>query len=255
MKKTLIIVFVSFLALFIFLLLLVNNSKNNYVIFDNNLFLSINNNKILEVSSESLYNQTYHAFYQKEYIGKYELYNIDDEYGKLFFSNSESSDAYSFETPYLAVTSGIEVVPFEILDGEITDLSFLTYDFDKHWIESVDDLDLFKKIVFDVDNDNVDEVIYYASYWNELDDGLDYDTSFSIVFLVDNNKVHLLNEANPYETYIEEDEAFYTMDSLALEYLFEVDNSIMMVVSIKSTDVSFYSIYEFNGESLICNYS
>lgn len=255
MKKTLIILLCSICAIVIILLLFVNRNDTSYIIFDNSLFLSFDNGIFKEVSSDDLFKKDYHAFYQKEYIGKYELYNIDSEYGRLFFSNSKSKDTYSFETPYLAITSGMEFVSFEVVDGVVEDLSYLTYDLDKYWLENVEELDVFKKVLFDVDNDGSDESIYYASYCNLLDDDFDLEKSFSVVFMVDNNKVYVLEETNPYDAYVDEEDSFYTMDNLVLEYLLKSNKSIFMVVSTKSTDLSFYSIYEFTGDDLICKYS
>ena len=255
MKKTLIIVLISCFGIFIVLTLILNSKDENYIIFDNNLFLSINDGRVSEISSDLLFDRDYNAFYQKEYIGKYELHSIDDEFGKLFFSNSKSDDTYSFETPYLAITPGIKFIPFEVVDADIDDLSLLSFDLDKYWISSIDDLNVFKKVIFDVDNDDVDETVYYASYWNYLDTGADLDKSFSITFLVDNNKVYVLDDAVFYGTSLDDDEVFYTMDNVVLEYLLEVDGSIVMVVASKSIDVSFYSLYEFNDERVINYYS
>ena len=143
MKKTLIIVLISCFGIFIVLTLILNSKDENYIIFDNNLFLSINDGRVSEISSDLLFDRDYNAFYQKEYIGKYELHSIDDEFGKLFFSNSKSNDTYSFETPYLAITPGIKFIPFEAVDADIDDLSLLSFDLDKYWISSIDDLNVF----------------------------------------------------------------------------------------------------------------
>lgn len=254
MKKTLLIILSCSLFLLIILMFLVNRSSSSYLIFDSRLFLKYGDDNFEIVSSDELFNRDYHTFYQKEYIGKYEVYNADVENKKVFFTNSESSEAYTFDTPYLAVTSEIEYLPFEAVSSSSDDLSYLTYDLDKYFIESVDDLDIFEKVVYDFDLDGEDESIFVASYWNEVDDGLDLETSFSTIFLVDNGIIYSLGYAEPYPAYEYEDDSFFTMDSFSLGYLFDIDDSIRIVVSMKSTDVVFYSIYEFNGNDLVCQF-
>ena len=243
MKKRnfIIILFVVIALLVVFLFVFLNKNNIDYLIFDNTLNLKYDNGKFSLASYDDLVNKTYSSFFNGEFIGYYEIYGIDQN-NEFYMTNENNEDAYSFEHPYMFVTNGVEVLEFEENDATIDDLSYLTYDFDKYFIEDIDNLDIFKKISYDIDLDNELEDIYYASYYD-----MDDDNSFSLVFLVKNNKVYLMGESSLFSSY-DEEEAFYSIDNYKLMYLLKIDGSIKMVVGMQSTDITYYQIYSFDND-------
>ncbi len=240
MKKLYIILGLLVIVLII-LLVLVTNNKSEYLVFDNTTFLEYKNHTFQEVQYEDLLDKDFACFSLNKFIGYYNIYARDTN-NELFMTNNANEKAYTFEHPYLFVTSNVEVLEFDVIDADINDLSYLTYDLNKDFIESIDDLDSFKKVTYDIDDDGQKETIYSASYYN-----IDDNNSFSIVFLVKNNKIYLMGESSIFDAYDEED-SFGSMDHFSLKYLLNLDNSIKMVIGMESTDITYYQIYSFDDE-------
>jgi hypothetical protein len=240
MKKVYIIIGIIVVALLLVLFILTRN-KSEYLIIDNTTFLEYKDDTFKEVEYDDLLDRTYSCFSGGVFIGYYDVYARDTN-NELFMTNNANDKAYTFEHPYLFVTSNVEVLDFKVKDANDSDLSYLTYDLKKEFIESIDDLDSFKKVTYDIDDDGVNEYIYSASYY-----GIDDNNSFSIVFLVKNNKIYLMGESNTFDAYDEEG-SFGSLDNFTLKYLLKIDDSIKMVVGMESTDITYYQIYSFDKE-------
>ena len=240
-KKNLIMILVIVGIVLLFLVLLfIKNSRvsDQYLILDNYYSLLYKDDKFVKASYDDLTKQEFAGFSNKEFIGIYEIYG-KDEYDNFYFTNDESDEAYAFEMPFIFATNGIEVVSFDVEDAKSSDLVYIRDEFG-YDIENVDDLSLFKKIKYDVDDDSHDDYIYYASYYDENENN-----SFSCIFLIKDNKFYLMGLADMYDAY---EDSFLTMDSYSLGYIIKIDNRIMMIVSMESTDLAYYSIYEFDKD-------
>lgn len=241
MKKIYVIIIVVILFISIVALKILNTHNSYYLIFDNVAALEYKNGKFVEVGYEDLLDRTYSCFSLGEFIGYYNIYSRDEN-NEYYMTNKANEEAYTFEHPYLFVSSNVEVLEYKVEDGQEDDLSYLTYDLDMDFIESIDDLDTFKKVIFDIDGDMVDEYIYSASYF-----GIDDNNSFSIVFLVKDNKVYVMGQSSLFESYDEED-SFESIDNFELKYLIKIDDSIKMVVGMGSTDLTYYQIFSFDND-------
>lgn len=247
MKKIYIfLIAISVLLLFVFIFLSVNKDNSEYLIFDNVLNLKYEDGKFVEVNYDDLPDSNYASFSNREFIGYYSIYGKDQN-NEFYMTNDSSDDAYTFDHPYLFVTNGVKVLEYQTIDANVSDLSYITYDLDKYYIESIDDLDVFKKVNYDVDGDGSVETIFIASYFD-----IDDNNSFSVIFLVKNNKVFLIGESNLFSTYDEED-SFSSIDNYQLEYLMEIDGSVKMIVGMESTDVTYYQVYSFD-DTLVQEY-
>ena len=240
MKKVYIILGIVFISLLIIFFVLTRN-VSEYIVLDNTTFLEYRNNTFKEVEFDELLNKNFACFSVGKFIGYYNVYARDTN-NELFMTNDLNENAYTFEHPYLFVTSNVEVLEVDIKDADNSDLSYITYDLNKDFIESIDDLDSFKKVTYDIDGDGQNEYIYSASYY-----GIDDNNSFSVVFLVKNNKIYLMGESSLFEAY-DEEESFNSIDNFTLKYLLKMDNSIKMVVGMESTDITYYQIYSFDDE-------
>ncbi len=234
------IIVIVVILIFIILLVVKNNINNNqYLIIDNYYSFVYKDNRFNKADFNSLLDREYAGFSNKEFIGYYELYG-KDENNNLYFTNDDSDDAYAFDTPFLFATSGIEVINYEVLDATSSDLEYIRKDIGVN-IKSIDELNSFKKVKYDIDNDSKDDFIYYASYYDY--DGND---SFSCIFLIKDNKFYMMGLSNMFDAY--DESTIQTMDNYSLGYLIKIDNDIMMIVAMESTDITYYSIYRFDKD-------
>lgn len=239
-KKILLITLVILsLSLVIFLLIINNNKSSIYILLDNTYSLEYKDGKFRKANYEDYKDSDFVGFSNNEFIGYYNIYGLDEN-KDVFVTNDKSDEAYSFEQPYLFVTKEIEVLDFHVEDAKVEDLKYLVNDLEIN-VNSIEELDSFKMIKVDIDNDNIEEYIYYANRFNPEEDD-----SFSCIFLVNKGKVYLMGIAELYDAY--EEDSYLTMDDYSLGYILKIDNKIKLVVSMKSTDVTFYSIFSFDKD-------
>lgn len=204
-----------------------NNSTN--IVIDYNTFWSYDKeNKWINNSNKIVFgNNKYNVYINKEYKG---LYDIELSNDKWYYFDNNNNDM-DFEGSLFAYNGSrkISMIDYSINTIAEDDLNYVIKAIDDKSINQINlsDLTVNEKVLLDLDNDGKNEEIYAISnFFCELCD--DVKKFYSIAFIVDNNKITILNKS------IGDD--YYSMNLYQINYIIDLDkdNNYEIVLS-KST--------------------
>lgn len=181
------------------ILIIKENDENYYLILDNHKVIEYKEGKY-NYTDNNFYKPYYRVFNDNTYLGRYNIYQIDEFTHEVFFTNPESVGMFAFENPLLAISDNIDKIDYKI--SEFTNDDFTVfYDLSsKDYIKSIKDLYDTSKVVLDFDNDGKNESLYTVTYENLDNDEIEIsEKNYSIMYYLDHNgETTILAEGEPY---------------------------------------------------------
>jgi len=225
---------------------------NSYIMISGEEFFTYEDYEIkpISINDTDFSNSLFKVYNDKNYSG--EFYPSRVEYQYVSFTKKGGSGMFKPEIPFIAVTKDISVIDFETEELDYNDIFELEKYLETKNIYEVGELISSYKVNIDLDNDNNEETIYFASNYNYM--SADNNT-FSISYIIDNDQINVIEENyfleeenNIYddETYIEEHSELINSN---LRYIIDLDGKkeYVLVISSSDSDTTTTNFYKKEG--------
>lgn len=233
-------VFIGILIIIISILIiiLINNSNSNstYIIIDNEV-IKYEDGLYNTVPFEESIDKLFRIMAQGNYMGNYYSDHYDSESDLIFFKQDDKS--YVFKDSIIGLQNNVDYIEFEKLSFDKDDLKLLNSIYNGRRFDSIKEFTEASKVVIDLDNNGVDDIIYNAIY------ELDNDYIYSVIFVNLNGNIQILDEDQGY------DEGKRVVNTIfLLEYIIDInkDKKYELIFSKYNNDVPSYSIYSLEDE-------
>ena len=170
-------------------------------------------------------------------MGNYYSDHYDSESDLIFFKQDDKS--YVFKDSIIGLQNNVDYIEFEKLSFDKDDLELLNSIYNGRRFDSIKEFTEASKVVIDLDNNGVDDIIYNAIY------ELDNDYIYSVIFVNLNGNIQILDEDQGY------DEGKRVVNTIfLLEYIIDInkDKKYELIFSKYNSDVPSYSIYSLEDE-------
>ena len=231
-------------AIFMAILILMLNPKeevvydNKYLIIDDVYFYQYVDGEIKEISSldTDYENYLFDIYSKNEFKGSYHVADIEYEYVR--YRRKGSSGLYRPEVPYIALTQNMDIVEYEkekLSTEDVNKLTNLMYSKDVYDITNINSS---YKITLDLDDDDIDETIYFATNYDYSEIP---ETAFSIVYINDENGITVLEE-----NYVTAENIF-NIKQYGIDNIVELENDGYYTVVISSSDMDETSLLFYSS--------
>ncbi len=194
-KRTYIILIIAVLSFFIVMFLLFgldNIKRGKYatilVVGDNTIWTYSNNNwsNVVEYTKiKNLNWKNYKVYLNNEYFGKYQLWHDDK-----WYAFDKDKKAVILDGELLAYNSNYNIDVKGVNESPISDRTYVNYVLQDNDLSPSSETTSEFLVSFDYDNDGVEEDFYVIS--NVFPIGFEPEMSFSIVFMVKNDKIYYI---------------------------------------------------------------
>lgn len=196
MKKKYIIVFICLAFYLIIMFLVFGDSKNkkngkpNYILFANDQIWEYNNSEFSNTSNivEIIGENKFHIYENGTYIGNFNL----GLYESKMYLFDDNNNSYKYNGELMGFTDNNKHKVADLVNQALdeNDTNIIKKEFNNNNLNyQYINLDNVKKYVFDIDDDNQNEIIYNIS--NMFDEEKE-EKGYSLIFINDNGKIYEL---------------------------------------------------------------